>query len=80
METTEIKKTIHQLVDSVSNELTLVDLHALVSLVVEQQDVSLDTDTERLEDRLARLPDQIERGQYTTNEEMKNLTKQWLSK
>ena len=80
METTEIKKTIHQLVDSVSNELTLVDLHALVSLVVEQQDVSLDTDTDRLEDRLARLPDQIERGQYTTNEEMKNLTKQWLSK
>jgi hypothetical protein len=80
MEATELKKTIHQLVDSVSNELTLVDLYAIVSLVVEQQDLPLDTDTALLEKRLKQIPESITRGQYTTNEEMKQLTKQWLSK
>ncbi len=80
MEATELKKTIHQLVESVDNELTLVDLHALVALVVEQQDLPLDTNTALLEERLKQIPEQIERGQFTTNEQMKQLTKQWLSK
>ncbi|TAE23114.1 MAG: hypothetical protein EAZ91_22735 [Cytophagales bacterium] len=80
MEVTELKKTIHQLVESVDNELTLVDLHALVALVVEQQDLPLDTNTALLEERLKQIPEQIERGQFTTNEQMKQLTKQWLSK
>lgn len=80
MEATDLKNTIHQLVDSVHNEHTLVNLYELVALVVEQQDLPLDTDTALLEERLKQIPGRMEQGQYTTNEQMKQLTKEWLSK
>ncbi len=80
MTTEEIKQTIHQLVDTVRNDVTLIDLHTAVSLIIEQQDLPLDADTGFLQARLTRGLQQFEQGQYTTNEQMKQLTAQWLSK
>ncbi|MEZ0486341.1 hypothetical protein [Fibrella aquatica] len=42
MTTGELKQDIHHLVDSVHNEMTLVDLHRAVALIVEQQEMPLD--------------------------------------
>ena len=44
MTTEQLKKDIHQLVESVRNDVTLVDLRAAVALIVEQQDMPLDDD------------------------------------
>ena len=76
----ELKRDIHQLVDSVQNDITLVDLHAAVALIVEQQDMPLDDDDSVLRDRISNVMGQVERGQYITNDEMKRQVQQWLAK
>lgn len=76
----DLKRDIHQLVDSVQNEMTLVDLHNAVALIIEQQDMPLDNDDPALRERLSRLNSQIERGDYITNEAIKQEVKQWLAK
>jgi len=75
----ELKKDIHQLVDSIHNDLTLVDLHAAVALIVEQQDMPLDDDTLVLRERMSKVMGQIDRGEYITNDEMKRQVQQWLA-
>lgn len=80
MTTEELKKDIHQLVDSVQNDVTLVDLHAAVALIVEQQDMPLDDDDAVLRERMSKVMGQIERGEYITNDEMKRQVQQWLAK
>lgn len=80
MTTEELKRDIHQLVDSVHNDITLVDLHAAVALIIEQQDMPSDDDDPVLRERMSRLPGQIERGEYITNDEMKRQVQQWLAK
>ncbi len=79
MTTDELKRDIHQLVDSVQNDVTLVDLYAAVALIVEQQDMPLDDDSE-LRARVSKVANQIERGDYITNDEMKRQVQQWLAK
>ncbi len=80
MTTEEIKKDIHQLVDSVQNDVTLVDLHAAVALIIEQQDMLLDDDSPMLRERMSKVMGQVERGEYITNDEMKRQVQQWLAK
>jgi len=80
MTTEEIRQNIHQLVDSIQDNLTLVDLQAAIVLIVEQQDMPLNTDTPFLQDRMDRALGQIERSSYITNEAMKQEVRQWLSK
>lgn len=80
MTTEELKRDIHELVDSVQSDVTLVDLHAAVALIIEQQDMPLDDDDPVLRERMSRLPGQIERGEYITNDEMKRQVQQWLAK
>jgi hypothetical protein len=80
MTTEEIRQTIHQLVDSVQDDLTLVDLHAAVALIIEQQDLPINTDTPFLQDRMNRALEQITHGTYISNEAMKQEVRQWLSK
>lgn len=76
----EIKKDIHHLVDSVHSDVTLVDLHAAVALIVEQQDMPLDDNDPVLRERMGNVMGQIERGEYSTNDEMKQKVQQWLAK
>jgi hypothetical protein len=76
----ELKRDIHQLVDSVENDVTLVDLHAAVALIIEQQAMPMDTDEPVLSERMSRLAGQLERGEYITNEDMKQRVQQWLAK
>lgn len=76
----EIKRDIYQLVDSVHSDATLVDLHAAVALIVEQQDMPLDDDDPVLRERMSKVMGQIERGEYSTNDEMKQKVQQWLAK
>ena len=80
MTTDELKRDIHQLVDSVQNDVTLVDLYAAVALIVEQQDMPLDDDDSELRARVSKVANQIERGDYITNDEMKRQVQQWLAK
>jgi len=40
----ELKKGIYQLVDSVHDDVTLIDLHRVVSLIVKKQGVLSDDD------------------------------------
>lgn len=80
MTTEELKRDIHELVDSVQSDVTLVDLHAAVALIIEQQDMPLDDNDPVLRERMSRLPGQIERGEYITNDEMKRQVQQWLAK
>ncbi|MBO0939037.1 hypothetical protein J2I47_20960 [Fibrella sp. HMF5335] len=71
MTTGELRQGIHQLVDSVQNEVTLIDIHRVIALHVEQQDMPLDDDEPILRERMSRLTGQLERGEYITNEAMK---------
>ena len=80
MTTQEIKQDIYQLVESVRNDVTLVDLRAAVALIVEQQDMPLDDDNPVLRERMSNVMGQIERGEYITNDEMKRQVQQWLAK
>ena len=80
MTTEEIRRNIHQLVDSVQDDLTLIDLQAAIALIVEQKDIPLNADTGFLRDRMDRALGQIEHGSYITNEAMKQEVRQWLSK
>jgi hypothetical protein len=80
MTTEELKRDIHQLVDSVQNDVTLIDLYAAVALIVEQQNMPLDHDEPVLRERMSRLEGQLERGEYITNDEMKRQVQQWLAK
>lgn len=80
MTTEEIKRDIHQLIDSVQDNLTLVDLHAVVALVIEQQGMLLDADTDFLKNRMNSALEQVSHTTYTTNEAMKQEVRQWLSK
>lgn len=67
----ELKKDIHQLVDSVQDDITLVDLRIAIALIIEQKDMLLDEDDPTLRERMNKLTGQIERGEYITNEEMR---------
>lgn len=80
MTTQEIKQDIYQLVESVRNDVTLVDLRAAVALIVEQQDMPLDDDDPVLRERMSNVMGQIKRGEYITNDEMKRQVQQWLVK
>lgn len=80
MTTQEIKQDIYQLVESVRNDVTLVDLRAAVALIVEQQEMPLDDDDPVLRERMSNVMGQIERGAYITNDEMKRQVQQWLAK
>ena len=80
MTTEELKRDIHQLVDSVQNDVTLVDLHAAVALIIEQQDMLLDDNDPVLRERMSNVMGQIERGEYITNDEMKRKVQHWLAK
>lgn len=80
MTSEELKRDIHQLVESVENDVTLVDLHTAVALIIEQQAMPLDADEPVLRERMDRLPGQLERGEYVTNEDMKRRVQQWLAK
>ncbi len=80
MDAKQLKSSIHQIVDSVQSDLTLVDIYAAISLIVEQQDIPLDGETSLLQNRLQKAITQIEAGTYITNEQMKQQVRQWLSK
>ena len=80
MTTNELKQDIHQWVDSVQNDVTLVDLHTAVALIIEQQDMPLDDNNPVLRERMSRLTGQLERSEYITNEAMKQQVQQWLGK
>ena len=80
MTTNELKQDIHQWVDSVQNDVTLVDLHTAVALIIEQQNIPLDDNNPVLRERMSRLTGQLERSEYITNEAMKQQVQQWLGK
>lgn len=80
MTTDELKQDIHQWVDSVQSDVTLVDLHTVVALIIEQQNMPLDDNDPVLRERMSRLTGQLERGGYITNEAMKQQVQQWLGK
>ncbi len=80
MTTNELKQDIHQWVDSVQNDVTLVDLHTAVALIIEQQNMPLDDNNPVLRERMSRLTGQLERSEYITNEAMKQQVQQWLGK
>ena len=44
MTTKELKNNIYQLIDSFQNDATLLEIHRVIKLVVEQQDLPLDND------------------------------------
>lgn len=81
MTTEELKRDIHQLVDSVRNDVTLTDLHAAVALIVEQQNLPLTDDNDSvLRERMNKVAGQVERGEYMSNDDMKRQVRQWLTK
>jgi len=51
-----------------------------VTLIIEQQAMPLDADEPMLSERMGRLAGQLERGEYITNEDMKQRVQQWLAK
>jgi len=80
MTTNELKQDIHQWVDSVQNDVTIVDLHTAVALIIEQQDMPLNENDPEPRERPGQVTGQIERGEYLTNEAMKQQVQQWLAK
>lgn len=80
MATEEIRQNFHRLIDALADEKSLVELYSVAELYVEQQNVLLDTQDPALLSRMEKSLQQVERGEFITNEAMQKEVKQWLGK
>lgn len=80
MSATEVKAEVHRLIDQIDDETYLRGvMDAMRSELGQTTDIAY----ELSEDELVQLPaslESVEKGRYTTNEQLKTEVKQWLTR
>ena len=82
-QTDEIRRSFHQLIDTIEDDQSLVNLYAAAALYLEQPRLLLDTTDPQLLNRIQTSLAQAERGDVVSgdvvsNEVMKQHVRQWL--
>lgn len=79
-QTDEIRRSFHQLIDTIEDDQSLVNLYAAAALYLEQPRLLLDTTDPQLLNRIQTSLAQAERGDVVSNEVVKQHVRQWLGK
>ena len=79
-QTEEIRRSFHQLIDTIEDDQSLANLYAAAALYLEQPRLLLDTADPQLLDRMQKSVAQAERGDVVSNEVVKQHVRQWLGK
>jgi ElaB/YqjD/DUF883 family membrane-anchored ribosome-binding protein len=80
MVTIEVKSTIHQMIDKIEDSDYLRDIYDSLSLFLNQKGDILDELTEHQQKRIEASISEVKKGNFTTNDQMKEEVKKWLSK
>jgi hypothetical protein len=80
MVTIEVKSTIHQMIDKIEDSDYLRDIYDSLSLFLNQKGDILDELTEHQQKRIEVSISEVKKGNFTTNDQMKEEVKKWLSK
>lgn len=79
-QTDDIRRSFHQLIDTIEDDQSLTNLYAAATLYLEQQHLLLDTTNPQLLERMQTSLAQAEWGDVISNEVMKQQVRQWLGK
>lgn len=79
-QTEEIRRSFHQLIDTIEDDQSLVNLYEAAALYLEQPRLLLDTTDPQLLNRMQTSLAQAARGDVIPNEVMKQQVRQWLGK
>lgn len=80
MVATEVKSTIHEMIDKIDDSEYLIDIYDSLSSFLNQK---TDIYNELSEYQKKRIPEsllEVQNGTFTTNEQMKEEVKKWLTK
>jgi 6-pyruvoyl-tetrahydropterin synthase len=80
MVATEVKSTIHEMIDKIDDSEYLIDIYDSLSSFLNQK---TDIYNELSEYQKKRIPEsllEVRNGKFTTNEQMKEEVKKWLTK
>lgn len=80
MVATEVKSTIHEMVDKIEDAEYLRDIYDSLSLFLNQKADILDELSAYQQKRIPESLSEIRNGKFTTNEKMKEEVKKWLMK
>jgi hypothetical protein len=80
MVATEVKSTIHEMVDKIEDAEYLRDIYDSLSLFLNQKADILDELSEYQQKRIPESLLEVRNGKFTTNEKMKEEVKKWLTK
>lgn len=78
--TDDIRRSFHQLIDTIEDDQSLTNIYAAATLYLEQQHLLLDTTNPQLLERMQTSLAQAERGDVISNEATKQQVRQWLGK
>lgn len=79
-QTDDIRRSFHQLIDTIEDDQSLTNLYAAAALYLDQQHLLLDTTNPQLLERMQTSLAQAERGDVISNEVVKQQVRQWLGK
>ena len=76
----QVKSTIHEMIDKINDDDYLHDIYDSLTLFLNQRGDILDELSPLQQQRISESLTEVKNGNYTTNEEMKEEVKQWLTK
>lgn len=71
MTTTEIKNYIHETIDSIDDEATLMQLEEIIQFIINDSKVNFDSLNEELKSSIAKGIKELDEGKYISFEEVK---------
>ena len=80
MVATEVKSTIHEMIDKIEDSEYLIDIYDSLSSFLNQKTDILDELSEYQKKRIPESLLEVRNGKFTTNEQMKEEVKKWLTK
>lgn len=76
----QVKSTIHEMIDKINDANYLHDIYDSLSLFLNQKGDILDELSPLQQKRISESLTEVKNGNYTTDEQMKEEVKQWLTK
>ena len=76
----QVKSTIHEMIDKINDDNYLHDIYDSLTLFLNQKGDVLDELSPIQQQRISESLTEVKNGHYTTNEQMKEEVKQWLTK
>jgi hypothetical protein len=80
MVATEVKSTIHEMIDKIDDSEYLIDIYDSLSSFLNEKGDILDELSEYQKKRIPESLLEVQNGKFTTNEQMKEEVKKWLTK